>query len=122
MVEWLDRYFAIQEALEEKGGADVEMMACKQYSEIGAERSLFYRRQRAGLVDRVVTDDEIVHAIQEPPSDTRAALRRKICDAFDVERLDWSVAIVDEDGDRRRIELPDPYATELEAPNARTAG
>src|SRR5438128_1720204 len=50
-VEWLDRYIAIQEAGEKKAGPDVEMMACKQYSEIGAERSLFYKRQSAGLGD-----------------------------------------------------------------------
>src|SRR2546422_7987485 len=75
-IEWLDRWFAIQEAGEKKAGPDVEMMACKQYSEIGAERSLFYKRQRAGLVDRITDDDAIKKAIQEPPKDTRAALRR----------------------------------------------
>ena len=114
-IEWLDRYYAIQEALEEKGGPEVEMMACKQYSEIGAERSLFYKRQRAGLVDRVVTDDEIMRAIREPPSDTRASLRRKLCDTFNIEKIDWSLLVVEDENGRRRIELPDPYATELEA-------
>src|SRR3990170_2999284 len=33
-VEWLDRYYAIQEETGGGGGPDVEMMACKQYSEI----------------------------------------------------------------------------------------
>ena len=112
-VEWLDRYYAIQEALEEKGGSEVEMMACKQYSEIGAERSLYYKRQRAGLVDRVVKDGEIMAAIREPPKDTRAYLRRKLCDTFNIDKIDWSLVVVD-DGGRKRIELPDPYATELE--------
>ena len=113
-VEWLDRYYAIQDALEEKGGSEVDMMACKQYSEIGAERSLFYRRQRAGLIDRVVTDEEIMRAVREPPADTRASLRRKICDMFNIEKIDWSYAVVEDGGERRRIELADPYATELE--------
>src|SRR5437016_5699171 len=40
-IEWLDRYYAIQEAGAKKAGPEVEMMACKQYSEIGGERSLF---------------------------------------------------------------------------------
>jgi proteasome accessory factor A len=114
-VEWLDRYYAIQEAKEEKGGADVEMMACKQYSEIGVERSLFYRRQRAGLLDRVVTDDEIMHAIREPPQDTRAAVRRRICDMYNIEKIDWSLVVVNDDGARKRIELPDPLDTSWEA-------
>ena len=114
-VEWLDRFYAIQEAKDRKGGADVEMMACKQYSEIGVERSLFYHRQKAGLIDRVVTDDEIMRAIREPPSDTRASLRRKLCDTYNIEKIDWSLVVIDDDGARKRIELPDPYATELEA-------
>ncbi len=112
-IEWLDRYFAIQEHTASRPGPDVEMMACKQYSEIGAERSLFYRRQREGLIDRVTTDDAILQAIQEPPQDTRAALRRNLCDRFNIEMIDWSLLIVN-DGGRRRIDLSDPYATKPE--------
>src|SRR3989442_896615 len=116
-VEWLDRYYAIQEAADKKGGPDVEMMACKQYSEIAAERSLFYKRQRAGLVDRITDDEAIKRAIHEPPEDSRALLRRTLCDTFNIEMIDWSVLIVN-DGTRRRIDLLDPYATKLEAPYA----
>ncbi|TLZ85279.1 MAG: hypothetical protein E6K05_01685, partial [Methanobacteriota archaeon] len=116
-IEWLDRWFAIQEAGQKKAGPDVEMMACKQYSEIGAERSLFYKRQRAGLVDRITDDEAIKKAIQEPPKDTRAALRRELCDTFNIEMIDWSMLIVN-DGTRRRIDLLDPYATKMEAPYA----
>lgn len=119
-VEWLDRYMAIQEAVEKKSGSEVEMMACKQYSEIGAERSLFYKRQRAGLVDRITDDETIKQAIRDPPEDTRAHLRRELCDTFNIEMVDWSVVVVN-DGTRRRIDLLDPYATKLETPYA-TAG
>ena len=119
-VEWLDRYYAIQEALEKKSGPDVEMMACKQYSEIGAERSVFYKRQRAGLVERMTDDETIKEAIREPPGDTRARLRRELCDTFNIEMIDWSMLIVN-DGTRRRIDLLDPYATKVEAAYA-TAG
>ena len=112
-IEWLDRYYAIQEHTSSRPGPDVEMMACKQYSEIGTERSLFYRRQREGLIDRVTTDDAILRAIQEPPQDTRAALRRNLCDRFNIEMIDWSLLVVN-DGGRRRIDLSDPYATKPE--------
>ena len=112
-IEWLDRYYAIQEHTSSRPGPDVEMMACKQYSEIGTERSLFYRRQREGLIDRVTTDDAILRAIQEPPQDTRAALRRNLCDRFNIEMIDWSLLVVN-DGGRRRIDLSDPYATKQE--------
>ncbi len=112
-VEWLDRYYAVQEATGDREGPDVEMSACKQYSEIGAERSLFYKRQRKGLIDRVTTDEAILRAIQEPPRDTRAALRRTLCDRYNIESIDWSLLVVN-DGTRRRIDMHDPYATELE--------
>ncbi len=112
-IEWLDRYFAMQEAREEKDAFDVEMMACKQYSEVGQDRGLYYARQEAGKMDRVVTDKEILEAVYEPPTNTRAALRRRLCDEHKVVAIDWSYVVVD-DGGRRRINLPDPYQTELE--------
>src|SRR3989475_2791450 len=119
-IEWLDRWYAIQDATGGDEGPDVEMSACKQYSEIGEERSRFYKRQRAGLLDRVTTDDAILRAIQDPPTDTRAALRRTLCDKFNIEAIDWSLLVVN-DGTRRRIDLFDPYATKLEERYA-TAG
>ncbi len=93
------------------------MMACKQYSEIGAERSLFYKRQQAGLVDRITDDEAIKRAVHDPPEDTRAKLRRELCEAYNVEMIDWSLLIVN-DGARRRIDLLDPYATTLEEAHA----
>ncbi len=116
-VEWLDRYFAIQEAVEKKDELDTEMMACKQYSEIGAERSVFYKRQRAGLVERTTDDEAVKAAIRTPPTDSRARLRVELCDTFNIEMIDWSLLVVN-DGTRRRIDLLDPYATKLEAPYA----
>jgi proteasome accessory factor A len=112
-VEWLDRYFTMQEAREEKDAFDVEMMACKQYSEIGQDRGLYYSRQEDGKMDRVVTDEEILEAVYEPPRNTRAALRRRLCDEYKVVAIDWSYVVVD-DGGRKRINLPDPYQTEME--------
>ena len=112
-IEWLDRYYAIAEAKEKKEGSEVEMMACKQYSEIGNDRGIFYRRQSKGLVDRFITDEEIVKAVTEPPPDTRAALRKEISDRFNIESIDWSTVVVN-DGRRRTINLPDPYACRWE--------
>ncbi len=112
-VEWLDRFFAIREAVEEKDALDVEMMACKQYSEVGQDRGIFYQRQEAGLVDRVVDDEEIKRAIYEPPRDTRAHLRRRLCEKNRVVAVDWSYVVIDDHG-RKRINMADPYNPELE--------
>ncbi|MFQ5837271.1 MAG: proteasome accessory factor PafA2 family protein [Thermoplasmata archaeon] len=111
-VEWLDRFFAIREAVKEKDALDVEMMACKQYSEVGQDRGIFYQRQEPGLVDRVVGDEEILRAISEPPEDTRAHLRRRLCEKHKVMAIDWSYIVVDDQG-RKRINMADPYSREL---------
>jgi proteasome accessory factor A len=111
-IEWLDRFFVIKKMTDEGKG---EMSVCKRYSETGKERSYFYERQDKDLVDRLVTDQEIIEAIREPPADTRAHARKLICDRFGDEkivRLDWSVAKVkNKDGDIIAIELDDPFQT-----------
>ena len=46
-----------------------------QYHDVNRERGVFYRMQRKGMVDRIVTDEEISHAVEHPPQTTRARLR-----------------------------------------------
>jgi len=46
-----------------------------QYHDISRDRSVFYKLQRAGLVERVVTDADIAEATDTPPQTTRARLR-----------------------------------------------
>jgi proteasome accessory factor A len=113
-VEWLDRYFAIQEELERHNDDKrIQMIACKRYSEIGEERSIFYRRQKEGLVDRVIDDGTILKAVHEPPEDTRASLRTKVCAEYDVEFISWDYALVKDEEGARRIEFDDPYSNSL---------
>src|SRR2546427_3934444 len=119
-IEWLDRWYAIQDATQDDAGPDVEVSAWQHDSEDGEERSLFYKRQRKGLGGRGTADDRVLRAIQEPPTDTRAALRRNLCDRFNIEAIAWMLLVVN-DGTRRRIDLYDPYATKLEERYA-TAG
>jgi proteasome accessory factor A len=111
-VEWLDRFLTIKE-LSDKGRS--EMSVCKRYSETGRERSHFYERQDQELVDRLVTDEEIIRAINEPPEDTRAHARKLVCDKYgnDMMRLDWSSAKVkNKDGDIVDIDLDDPFRSD----------
>ena len=117
-VEWLDRYFAIQEQAKlSPDDPEVEMRAAKGYSEVALGRGLHYKRLKQGLIDRVLKDEDIIKAIETPPKDTRAFLRRKLCDEYgdDVFGVDWSyVSVRESDGGMRRFDLPDPMATELE--------
>jgi proteasome accessory factor A len=113
-VEWLDRYFAIQDQVKiQPEDPEVEMKACKAYSEIAQGRSLHYKRERNGLIDRQINDQSIIKAIYDPPSDTRASLRRKLCDQYEVMAIDWAYITIKKDETPNRIDLDDPMATEL---------
>ncbi len=62
------------------------------YASLDAEDGLFWAYEAAGLVDRVVTNEEIARAVSDPPENTRAwtrahLLRRAGADA--VEEVDW---------------------------------
>jgi proteasome accessory factor A len=117
LVEWVDRYLAIQEhaGKDEKGGPEAEMTACKRYSELSEGRSLYHERVRRGLVDRQLSDAEILKAITAPPPDTRAALRSKILDGFEVRSMDWSRVTIREGQHSREIWLNDPFESDREA-------
>jgi Pup amidohydrolase len=117
LVEWLDRYLAIQEHAgdDEKSDAETEMTACKRYSELSEGRSLYHDRVRRGLLDRLLSDSEILKAITAPPPDTRAALRYKILKSFEVRTMDWSRMTVKEGEYSREIWLNDPFESDREA-------
>jgi len=116
MVEWLDRYFAIQDYVDRDGRSDPEaaMKACKRYSELSEGRSLYHERVRRGLVDRVVSDARILEAVTNPPRDTRASLRTKIARSMEVERMDWSRVTVRGEGGARELFLDDPFECDME--------
>ncbi len=50
-------------------------MAALQYHDIEPGKGLAYRLERAGALKRLFTDEDIDHAVSEPPSDTRAYFR-----------------------------------------------
>lgn len=87
----------------ETGGTDVP-------GEIG----LFYRLQERGLVERLLSDEEIARCIAEPPSDTRAWLRGKTVGKFarHIVAADWSyVKLQHQDPSANlvyRLEFPNP--------------
>lgn len=46
-----------------------------QYHDLRPDKGLYYRLQKNGHVERILTHEEIVHGIQHPPLDTRAYFR-----------------------------------------------
>ena len=90
------------------------------------EESLFYQAQKAGLIERRVSDEEIIDATINPPNDTRASFRgralklfdflekRSIKNGFEI-RADWNWIGIFDLKDRETLvwekRLPDPTET-----------
>jgi proteasome accessory factor A len=83
-----------------------------QYHDISRERSVFYRLQRRGMVDRVVTDADIEEAVEQPPQTTRARLRGEFIRRAKERKRDYTVDWVHlklNDQAQRTVLCKDPF-------------
>jgi len=62
-----------------------------QYHNIDRTKGLFYKLQNSGMVDRLVSDDQIEFFSQNPPEDTRARIRGVLAaqQKLNNQSLDW---------------------------------
>ncbi len=82
------------------------------YHDVNRERGLYYILERRGLVDRVVTDDQIARAMTTPPVTTRARLRGDFIKAAKARNRDFTVDWVHlklNDQAQRTILCKDPF-------------
>jgi proteasome accessory factor A len=83
-----------------------------QYHDVNRERGLFYQMQRRGLVERLVTDEEISHAVENPPETTRARLRGEFIRRAKEQKRDYTVDWVHlklNDQAQRTVLCKDPF-------------
>jgi proteasome accessory factor A len=83
-----------------------------QYHDVSRERSIFYRMQAKGAVERAVTDEAIAKAVDEPPATTRARLRGEFIRRAKEKRRDFTVDWVHlklNDQTQRTVLLKDPF-------------
>jgi proteasome accessory factor A len=83
-----------------------------QYHDVSRERSIFYRAQAKGAVERAVTDEAIATAVDEPPATTRARLRGEFIRRAKEKRRDFTVDWVHlklNDQTQRTVLLKDPF-------------
>src|SRR4051794_19835662 len=68
-----------------------------QYHDVRRDKGLYDRLVAAGKVERVVTDEEIEHAIMEPPEDTRAFFRGRCISRYPdaIAAASWDSVILD---------------------------
>ena len=83
-----------------------------QYHDVNRERGLYYMLERRGRLDRVVTDEEIERARDEPPQTTRARLRGEFIREAKRKRRDFTVDWVHlklNDQAQRTVLCKDPF-------------
>ncbi|MCZ7533168.1 MAG: Pup--protein ligase [Acidimicrobiia bacterium] len=82
------------------------------YHDVNRDRGLFYKMEKAGLVDRIVTDEDVTRAMVEPPQTTRARLRGAFIRAAKEKRRDFTVDWVHlklNDQAQRTVLCKDPF-------------
>ena len=83
-----------------------------QYHDVNRSRSLFYRMQNRGMAERMCVDDEISHAVENPPATTRARLRGEFIRRAKERKRDYTVDWVHlklNDQAQRTVLCKDPF-------------
>jgi Pup amidohydrolase len=115
-VEWVAK-LRVLEGLRRRDGIDWDHPRLTaldlQWSDLRPERSVYHRLAAAGAVERLVTDDDVAHAVGHPPTDTRAYFRgeciRRFPDA--VSSASWDAVVFDVTGRHtlQRVPMRDPH-------------
>jgi proteasome accessory factor A len=94
-IDWVIKRYLITNYMRSRGcnwtDSKVEMMDL-QYHDIRPEKGLYYLLQKQGGVERILTDEEIAGAVQNPPTDTRAYFRGSCLQKYrsEVFGVSWS--------------------------------
>ncbi len=114
-VDWVIKHKLIDEYTSSRGlqlnDPRVAMLDLS-YHDVNRKRGLFYLLERRGLVDRVVTDEQIEHAVDSPPETTRARLRGEFIRAAKAKNRDFTVDWVHlklNDQAQRTVLCKDPF-------------
>ena len=82
-----------------------------QYHDSRPDKGLYYLLERQGKVERIVTDEEIQHAVYNPPRDTRAYFRGQCLKRYpsEVFGVNWdSISFGLEDESIKRVMMAEP--------------
>jgi proteasome accessory factor A len=82
------------------------------YHDVDRNRGLYYLLESKGMVDRVVTDEQVATAVRQPPQTTRARLRGAFIKAAKAQKRDFTVDWVHlklNDQAQRTVMCKDPF-------------
>lgn len=116
-IDWVTKYDLISSYKNRKDcdldDSRVAMMDL-QYHDIKRDRGLYYILERGGSVERVVEDEDIEHAMEYPPQNTRAKLRGDFIRIANMKNrsysVDWTYLKLDGYGEETVLCM-DPFAS-----------
>jgi proteasome accessory factor A len=113
--DWVAKYHLVEDYRArwrlELGDARVALLDLA-YHDVTRERSLYYLLERRGMMDRVVTDEDVERALVNPPQTTRARLRGEFIKAAKARQRDFTVDWVHlklNDQAQRTVLCKDPF-------------
>ena len=123
-VDWVIKYHLI-ERYRDKHNLDLgdsrTALLDLQYHDVNQNRGLFYLMQRKGLVERILDDNDVETAIEQPPQTTRARIRGDFVRQAKEKKRDYTVDWVHlklNDQAQRTVLCKDPFLAEDERVDA----
>jgi proteasome accessory factor A len=113
-IDWVMKKRLIESYLERKGlgwGDSQAGMLDLQYHDSRPDKGLYFLLERQGKAERIVSDEEIQHAIYHPPTDTRAYFRGECLRRYpgEVFGVNWdSISFGLEDESIKRVMMAEP--------------
>jgi proteasome accessory factor A len=113
-IDWVMKLHLLMNYMERRhSGWDDPRIAMMdlQYHDVRPEKGLYYLLQRSGTARRVLTDEEIMRAMDDPPEDTRAYFRGQCLKKFknQIFGVNWdSISFNLGDGPIKRILMEEP--------------
>ena len=109
-LDWVAKRALLEGYLKEEGldwSAPLAQSLDLEYHNVDLEHGLFYGLEQAGAIERLVTDEEIDRAINEPPVTTRAWVRGEIVRRFPdaIRSISWNRVALEEDGQATLLDL-----------------
>ncbi len=114
-VDWVIKFRLLERYRDKRGLAmsDARLaMLDLAYHDVSRTRGLYNLLAREGMVDRIVTDEDVARAVVEPPQTTRARLRGAFIRAAKAKKRDFTVDWVHlklNDQAQRTVLCKDPF-------------
>ena len=113
--DWVIKYRLLERYADRRGlnMSDPRMsMMDLSYHDVDRTRGLYYLLESKGMVDRVVSDEQVATAVRQPPQTTRARLRGAFIKAAKAQKRDFTVDWVHlklNDQAQRTVMCKDPF-------------